>query len=110
VIYADADYDVVCIEFALSEAVASGSVFHVWAYDEAKTHLGGGEVVIGKAWAETGFAAAIYDKDGNIATSLEANTVYVLKLRVDGAYRYNFANIADSAMTTYIAENISYEN
>ena len=110
VIYADADYNVVCIEFALSEAVASGSVFHVWAYDEAKTHLGGGVVSVGQAWAESGFAGAIYDKDGNIATSLEANTVYVLKLRVDGAYRYNFANIVESAMTVYYSGIISYEN
>ena len=110
VIYEDADYDVVCIKFALSEAVASGRVFHVWVYDEAATHLGGGEVSIGQAWAETGFAGAIYDAEGNIATSLEANTVYVLKLRMDGAYRYNFANIAESAMTTYVASEVSYEN
>ena len=108
--YADANYDVVCIEFALSEAVASGSVFHIWAYDENATHLGDGSVAIGQAWAESGFAGAIYDKDGNIATSLEANTVYVLKLRMDGAYRYNIANIAESAMTTYYSGDISYEN
>jgi hypothetical protein len=109
-IYADANYDVVCIEFALSEAVASGSVFYVWAYDENSTHLGGGAVVIGQAWANSGFAGAIYDKDGNIATSLEANTVYVLKLRMDGAYRYNFANIVESAMTSYYSAVITYEN
>ena len=112
VVYANADYDVVCVQFALSEAIASGNVFHVWAYDDSnpEVHLGGGAVCIGQTWAESGFAGAIYDKDGNIATSLEANTVYVLKLRMDGAYRYNFANIAESAMTTYYSSTISYEN
>jgi hypothetical protein len=108
--YANEDYDVVCIQFALSEAVASGSVFHVWSYDENSTYLGGGVVSVGQAWANSGFAGAIYDKDGNIATSLEANTVYVLKLRMDGAYRYNFANIVESAMTSYYSATITYEN
>ncbi|MBP3422826.1 MAG: hypothetical protein J6K86_03570, partial [Clostridia bacterium] len=65
IIYADANYDVVCIEFALSEAVASGNVFHVWAYDEAAAPLGNTAVRVGQAWAESGFAGAIYDKDGN---------------------------------------------
>jgi hypothetical protein len=110
VVYANADYDVVCIEVALSEAIASGNVFYVRTYDAGGAHLGGGAVVLGNAWAASGFAGAIYDKEGNIATSLEANTVYVLKLRMDGAYSYNFANIAESAMTTYYSGNISYEN
>ncbi|MBO5277847.1 MAG: hypothetical protein J6B05_04240, partial [Clostridia bacterium] len=104
--------DVVCIEFALSEAIASGNVFYVWAYDENGTHLNtsGGAVSIGQTLAESGFAGAIYDKEGNIATRVEANTVYVLKLRMDGAYSYNFANIAESAMTGYYSGIIAYEN
>ena len=104
-------YAVVSIEFALSTAIASGDVFHVWAYDADATHLGGGVIAVGAAWAATGYAAAIFDTNGNIATSLEANTVYVLKLRMDGAARYSVANIVFAGMTTYFsASSLAYEN
>ena len=112
VIYANANYEAVTIQFALSEAIASGSVFQVWAYgdESGSISLGNGGLKVGDAWAETGFARAIFNLDGTIPTSLEANTVYVLKLRMEGAYRYNVANIAESGMTTYYAANsIAYE-
>ena len=104
-------YAVVSIEFALSTAIAAGDVFHVWAYDADSTHIGGGAIPVGGSWAATGYAAAIFDTNGDIATSLEANTVYVLKLRMDGAVRYSVANIVFAGMTTYFsASSLAYEN
>ena len=104
-------YAVVSIEFALSTAIASGDLFYVWAYDADANHFGGGALAVGGSWAAVGYAAAIFDANGNIATSLEANTVYVLKLRMDGAIRYTVANIAAAGMTTYYsASSLAYEN
>ncbi len=104
-IYAKADYVVVSIEFALSKAIASGNVFHVWAYDADTKNIGTLAITVGTAWAETGFAGCICNLDGTFATSLEANTVYVLRLRLEGTDRFNVANIANAGMTTYYAAN-----
>ena len=105
----DASQTKISIEFAVSEAIASGEVFHIWAY-EGDTYLKDVGVSCSTTWAKDGIAACIYDKNGNAVSSLQANTVYVLEMRMIGATRFNVANIAASGMTTYFsASSIKYE-
>ncbi len=93
----------VTIQFSTNTAIESGSVFYVWG-------------LLGSVYTKDGgvnFTATdkgrILDLEGNLVSSISANTVYVLELYIENSDTYKVANIATPGMETYFAtETLTY--
>lgn len=108
---ADENQTMASVEFVVSKAITSGSVFHVWGNKDGQQENFGDVTISSYAEAKTanGFKAYICDANGNFVTSLQANTLYVLKLYMKGTSDFRVANISESGMTTYFsASSITY--
>ncbi len=88
----------VTVKFAVSEDIASGSVFYVWGMLGGDTHTQNGGVSF-----TTTTHGRIMDEEGNLVTSLTKNTVYVLELYIEGTDTYKVANICNTGMQLYFA-------
>ena len=87
----------VTVRFSLSKAVSSGSLFYVWGLND-KSHTNSGAINL-----TTTQAGRIFNTDGTLATTLSANTVYVLELYIEGTNKYRVANIILEGMVIYFA-------
>ena len=95
----------VTIKFAVSEDIASGSVFYVWG-------------LLGKSYTQNGgvnFTTTEYgrimDLDGHVVTSISKNTVYILELYIADTDTYKVANICTAGMEMYFAaDSLTYSN
>ena len=87
----------VTVRFSVSEDIASGSVFYVWAMKGTSHTLNG---AVNFTSTEKG---RIMDVNGNLVTSISKNTVYVLELYVAASDTYKVANIVKTGMMLYFA-------
>lgn len=95
----------VTVQFAVSEDIASGSVFHVWGLSGA-THTQNGAVNF-----TTKTHGRILDANGQEVSSLSKNTVYILELYIEGTDTYKVANICKTGMELYFApDSITYSD
>lgn len=95
----------VTVQFAVSEDIASGSVFYVWGLSGEKHTQNGGINFTTKTHGR------ILDANGQEVTSLSKNTVYILELYIEGTDTYKVANICKTGMELYFApDSITYSD
>lgn len=95
----------VTVQFAVSEDIASGSVFYVWGLSGEKHTQNGGINFTTKTHGR------ILDANGQEVTSLSKNTVYILELYIEGTDAYKVANICKTGMELYFApDSITYSD
>ena len=95
----------VTVQFAVSEDIASGSVFYVWGLS-GTTHTQNGGINF-----TTKTHGRILDANGQEVTSLSKNTVYILELYIEGTDTYKVANICQTGMELYFApDSITYSD
>ncbi len=95
----------VTVQFAVSEDIASGSVFYVWGLSGEKHTQNGGINFTTKNHGR------ILDVNGQEVTSLSKNTVYILELYIEGTDTYKVANICKTGMELYFApDSITYSD
>ncbi|MBQ8405030.1 MAG: DUF4886 domain-containing protein, partial [Clostridia bacterium] len=95
----------VTIKFAMSEDVASGSVFYVWGL------LGSSHTVNGGLNFTTTTHGQILDVNGYPVTSITKNTVYVLEFYIAGTDTYKVSNLVSTGMELYFApDSITYSD
>ena len=89
----------VTVQFAVSEDIASGSVFYVWGL------LSGSHTKNGFVDFATTTHGRILDVNGKAVSTIKKNTVYILELYIEGTDTYKVANLCKTGMELYFASN-----
>ncbi|MBQ7373271.1 MAG: DUF4838 domain-containing protein [Clostridia bacterium] len=98
--YTDSASNCVEIDFVLDKALAANcNQFMIWSsVASGATFIHNGNVVV----SETSIDIEIFDADGNVATSFEANKKYTLKIYHEGSTYVTIALVGDTQSGTTI--------